>query len=751
MANKRIKDLGNEASSSTLDENQYAVVDGSTGTFKTKLSALSDWIHGRLAAFVNALTAKTSFAFGDKIAVVNGSTATAMSKDDLLKETAQSALAGNEAPAFDESGTTTYKAGEPVVMGGKIYVFNVDHTGAWDAAHVDQVTEQVLNRNIGGLLCRVIGNGDTPVLYKIFAREGSVLRVTPRQTTWDVTGVISTHIKLAIRRRTSAGAYVDMAVVNLSDDAPSVIDAEIPTGTAWVEIFARAAVGTELLFDVYSYTSVQPKSYPNTSYFEMGNITMSPSSLSYSSITTRARTKQNVLVKVKKGDIVGVEAGFQMYVSFTTTGTSPYTVKGWTTSYTFAEDGYAALLFRKGIGSDSPTTFDELMNAIYVRSFNSELNAIPYILSVLIPPVETFGTTIKKQLDGANDSAKVWRFLPPKNTTVRVIPSKISWNTSNIGGDAKAKLSIRKVLADNSFADVVIFYRTEDVPSVIDVPVPDDAVYMEIFFRADAGDSVTFEVNSIEQRGLMVQQRNALFKSVNHRGFNTVAPENTLPAFRLSAKMGFGIVETDVHVTSDNVFVCIHDSTVDRTSDGSGNVADMTLAQLRALDFGSWKSADYAGTKIPTYEEFLVCCRNLGLSVYVELKAIGDYTELINITKRLGMYEHTTFISDSISKLQVLNARDDSLRIAYVVTEINATVISSAQGLRTGKNKVFLDVRNSNLTDAMIALAENDDFPVEVWTVNSHQAILSLNPYVSGVTSDSLIASNFIYGAELAK
>lgn len=702
---------------------------------------------------INALgNTATDFASDDYIAIdgtTNGSRK--LKKDSLLKATAQSALAGNEAPAFDESGNTSYVAGEPVAREGKIYVFNVDHTGVWNAAHVDQVTEQVLNRNIGGLLCRVVGNGDTPVIYKIFVREGSVLRVTPRQTTWDVTGVVSPHIKLAVRRRTSAGTYVDMATVNLADDAPSVIDAEIPTGTAWVELYIRAAVGSVLLFDAFSYTAVQPKNYPNTNSFEMGNISMSVSSLSYSSSTTRARTKQNALVKVKKGDVVGVEAGFQMYVAFTTTGISPYVVNGWITSYTFAEDGYAALLFRKGIGSDSPTSFDELMNAVYVRSFNSELNAIPYLLSVVNPSTEGFGTTIKNEIYGANDSARVWRFLPPNNTTIRVIPSKISWNTSNIGGDAKAKLSIRKVLADDSVADVVIFYRTEDVPSVIDVPVPDDAVYMEIFFRADIGDSVSFEVNSIEQRGLMVQARNALFKSVNHRGYNTIAPENTLPAFRLSAKMGFGIVETDVQVTSDNVFVCIHDSSVDRTSDGIGNVADMTLAQLKSLDFGSWKSAEYAGTKIPTYEEFLVCCRNLGLSVYVELKAIFDYTELINITKRLGMYEYTTFISDSVSKLSALNASDDSLRIAYVVTEINASVISSARGLRTGKNKVFLDVRNSNITDAMVALAESENFPVEVWTVNSHQAILSLNPYISGVTSDSLIASNFIYGAELSK
>lgn len=529
-------------------------------------------------------------------------------------------------------------------------------------------------------------------------------------------------------------------VTSFAADAKILVDSET-NGPGAMPAETLLGITTE------AASQVQPKSYPNTFSFEMGNMTLSASSITYSSSTTRARTKQGTLIKVNKGDVIGVATGFQMYVSFTTTGESPYTVQGWITSYTCPNDGYIALLFRKGIGSDSATSFEELMNAVFVRTLNSGLATTPYILSEL----EKKWITLETTMYGANTDAIVYRFVAPKNTICRVIPSKTSWNTSNIGGDAKAKLSIRKVLSDNSTSDVVIFYRKEAVPSVIDVVVPDDAVAMEIFFRADSGESVGFELNCIEQRGLMVHPRNALFNSVNHRGYNSVAPENTLPAFRLSAKMGFGIVETDIHLTADDVFVCIHDDTVDRTSNGTGNVADMTLEELKALDFGSWKSASYAGTKIPTYEEFLVCCRNLGLKVYVELKAIGHYDDLIAITKRLGMYDSVTFISDSISKLTVLNTQDDSLRIAYVVTEINETVIDSAKGLRTGNNKVFLDVRNTNITDEMIALAEADDFPVEIWTVDSRQSILTLNPYISGVTSNSIVASDFVYAAELGK
>ena len=216
--------------------------------------------------------------------------------------------------------------------------------------------------------------------------------------------------------------------------------------------------------------------------------------------------------------------------------------------------------------------------------------------------------------------------------------------------------------------------------------------------------------------------------------------------------MGFGIVETDVRLTSDGKFVCIHDATVNRTSNGSGNVADMTLDQLKALDFGSWKSADYAGTKIPTYEEFLVCCRNLGLDVYVEIKeATGHYDELLDITRRLGMKSRTTFIADSGSKLVQINNRDTSYRIGYAIASITPERVANAQAMFADNKNLFIDVDLTNTTDSDIALVEAAGIPLEVWTVDSEQTIMAMNPYISGVTSNSVVASDFLYSYELGK
>ena len=100
---------------------------------------------------------------------------------------------------------------------------------------------------------------------------------------------------------------------------------------------------------------------------------------------------------------------------------------------------------------------------------------------------------------------------------------------------------------------------------------------------------------------------------VAHRGASADAPENTIEAFSLALDMGADILELDVHATSDGVPVVIHDDTIDRTSDGAGRVAALTLAELRRYDFGYAFSPDGGashpyrgeGVRIPTLEEVL--------------------------------------------------------------------------------------------------------------------------------------------------
>lgn len=110
----------------------------------------------------------------------------------------------------------------------------------------------------------------------------------------------------------------------------------------------------------------------------------------------------------------------------------------------------------------------------------------------------------------------------------------------------------------------------------------------------------------------------------SHRGGGVAAPENTLPAISAALASGFDYVEVDVALTADGHPVLMHDAKVDRTTDGTGRLASLTLAQVRALDAGSWFDAAFAGTRVPTFAEFLdVLAESRGRAI-VELKGAWD-------------------------------------------------------------------------------------------------------------------------------
>lgn len=90
-----------------------------------------------------------------------------------------------------------------------------------------------------------------------------------------------------------------------------------------------------------------------------------------------------------------------------------------------------------------------------------------------------------------------------------------------------------------------------------------------------------------------------------HRGAMETHPENTIPAFREAVNAGAHMIEFDVQMTVDGELVVLHDLTVDRTTDGSGKVSELAFAEIRKLDAGSWKSDEFKGLRIPSFQEVL--------------------------------------------------------------------------------------------------------------------------------------------------
>ena len=111
--------------------------------------------------------------------------------------------------------------------------------------------------------------------------------------------------------------------------------------------------------------------------------------------------------------------------------------------------------------------------------------------------------------------------------------------------------------------------------------------------------------------------------ALGHRGSSACAPENTLPAIEQAFLDGAVGTEIDTRMTSDGVVVVFHDATVDRTTDGTGDIASLTLAQVKELDAGSWFSPDFAGTRVPTLEEVLISSKGKGI-IYLDIKTGGQ-------------------------------------------------------------------------------------------------------------------------------
>lgn len=107
---------------------------------------------------------------------------------------------------------------------------------------------------------------------------------------------------------------------------------------------------------------------------------------------------------------------------------------------------------------------------------------------------------------------------------------------------------------------------------------------------------------------------------IAHRGASGTAPENTLAAMRKASELGARWVEFDVMLCADGVPILMHDDDLSRTTNGTGPVADMPLAEIRKLDAGGWFGAGFAGERVPTVRQAVALLAELGLGANIEIK-----------------------------------------------------------------------------------------------------------------------------------
>lgn len=241
-----------------------------------------------------------------------------------------------------------------------------------------------------------------------------------------------------------------------------------------------------------------------------------------------------------------------------------------------------------------------------------------------------------------------------------------------------------------------------------------------------------------------------VLKLISHRGFSSEAPENTLPAYRLSKEKGYGYVETDVQFTKDQVAVCLHDKEINRTArlmDGRAlnrrvRISDITYEQARTYDYGSWKSEKYKGTPILTFEQFIRTCDGLALHPYVELKAPAfdsdeKFRRVADIIAANDMNEKVTFISFKYEYLEKMRALCPSARLGFLYDRRSRLDMKRLLKLKNPENEVFVDAEVSAFRRILRTCREND-VPLEVWTVDDVHDLDNMDRYISGVTTNCI-------------
>lgn len=156
---------------------------------------------------------------------------------------------------------------------------------------------------------------------------------------------------------------------------------------------------------------------------------------------------------------------------------------------------------------------------------------------------------------------------------------------------------------------------------------------------------------------------------VAHRGMAAGCPENTLAALRRSAAAGFPVIEVDLRATADGHIVLMHDETVDRTTNGAGEVGRMTLAEVRSLDAGSHAGPRFAGERVPTYPEALRALRGLGATLVLDIKPgpTLDNERVARLTEQHGADPAVIIAARSITDLRDFKRLSPGLRTLGLV------------------------------------------------------------------------------------
>ncbi|MFC6333890.1 glycerophosphodiester phosphodiesterase [Paenibacillus septentrionalis] len=223
-----------------------------------------------------------------------------------------------------------------------------------------------------------------------------------------------------------------------------------------------------------------------------------------------------------------------------------------------------------------------------------------------------------------------------------------------------------------------------------------------------------------------------------HRGASGYCPENTMAAFRYAIELGATGIETDVQMTADGELVLIHDENLKRTTGIDKLVKDVTLAELKALDAGSWYSTDFAGEQVPTLDELMELVKAHHIMLNIEIKSgIVLYPNIersvVDKIKAYGLEKQCIISNFNHYSLAGCHAIDPQIRTGILYMEGLYRPWDYAQTL----GATALHAAKYAVTPEWVKEAESKGVIYNVWTVNeTHEMKALIQAGVAGIITD---------------
>ena len=598
-----------------------------------------------------------------------------------------------------------------------------------------------------------------PVENRAIARAVTLLKNDLETVDKRLTGKIKEN-KTATKELNEAllveRARIDNLLTGATAEGSEVVDIRVGAdghvyGSAGTAVRATA----KNVFELLEATKLAQPIIPFMDRLEVGFVQIETGGLTYKEYSNYVRTKEGVTIHLEKGDKITCSNETRVYAGYLANGS--YVQIPWTSNFVAPATADYVLLFSDYEIDDIASLEGFLSNITISRAVNysSQIDSLRHDTDHLLQLENTYLSKCELAVGDAT-TTNAMRYSAKLDSPVYglkiTMPDTVKYGIQGYSDSVYTKKTYDSgwrtdegfiVLENPDLHYVVLFIRSDETK-----PTAEDRANTTVL-QSLSLTAVLDKLNAYSSASTLVyyDSTNDMIRSVAHRGLSDSAPENTVPAFVMAKQAGFTYVETDIQVTKDGKYVCVHDATISKYTSGknTGAVADYTLDELQAMDFGAWKDEKWTGTKILTFEEFVLLCKKLGLKPYIELKythSEADVAYYLAYVKKMGIADACVWRGAAYNSN--IRALSDTAVLAYDASSIMTE--DRVKSIVERYAPLFFHNDASYVTEEIVELCHSHGVRIEVYTVNDENALEAVAAMgVDGITTDKLLAGKVLF------